>query len=92
MNELTIKGYQRISKPNARNRFADGATIYICPNKINPANPMFPPVAIRYDSEADIPAEKAFDNFINDYSFFNCFHEVGNYPAYYIKVSDTEVK
>ena len=81
MNKIEIGGFTRISKKQAQKLFDAGQEIYLCPVKMNPANP--------YWSMA-MPCQKDenwddFEKLISNFVYYNCNHETGYYPAFYIK-------
>lgn len=56
--------YVEITKIQAREMHAEGKTVYCLPNNVHPGN--------IWVGMGEIPLDYDFDEYINDYSFYNC--------------------
>ena len=73
--------FTRISKSAARKIFENGGVLYVCPVKF------YPEFSARFnffELNSDKEMWASFDEFMNDFSYYNCYNETGRYPAYYI--------
>jgi len=73
--------FTKITKRQARKLFADNSPIYVIAHKMRPGGPFHMGMTIfpqRYHEES-----RTFDQMINDFTYYNCSHETGYYPAYY---------
>lgn len=70
--------YEKITKAQARKMHTEGKTILCLPSKINPFSIWWQPV--------ELPKEKDFDKFCNEYQFYNCNAETGRRIAFYKEV------
>lgn len=80
MNKYETENFIRINKKVARKLYNLGVDIGMCPCKANPESPWGLIVMInknRYDY--------TFDKAVNEFEWYNCNSELGQYPAYYIK-------
>lgn len=90
MNQITIKGWKRVSKRTARKLYDEGQTIRLCPHKINPCNEYYPmsfdmSINDKWDVEP-FEWEKTFDARTNQFEWYNCqYNETGKYAAYYVR-------
>lgn len=87
--------YTRIFKVEARKRFNKGESIYIIAHRLSPGMPFSMGMTIdgtHYAKENTERAkyelsQQAFESVVIDFVFYNCTHETGYYPAFYV-VSD----
>lgn len=79
MNKIEYCGYVRISKATARKLYNDGMDVRIMGCRVAPMGIFGRSVAGNVHSHGD------FDCFCNHFSYYNCNHETGNYPAFYVK-------
>lgn len=75
--------FVRISKQTARRCFADGENVYILACKLNPEGPWTRPALMQRTTETG--EERAFDDIVNAYSYYNCGYAAGDYPAFYVE-------
>ena len=85
MNRIVISDrasrYTRITKLRARVLFATGKPFYIIAHKMRPGFPFSMGMTI---DPLHYTAENVnFDAMVNNFSFYNCSHETGAYPAFY---------
>ena len=94
MKRITMNGYTRISKAEARKRFYAGETILICPCKMRP-NDKWHGGSFTFDLEQEreqfgiTEGEEQgwFDRIVENFATWNCnYKELGTYPAYYKEV------
>lgn len=78
---VNSKRYRRVQKTEARNMFNSGNKIYILPYKLRFNNAYIVPCLLQKNQEI-----KNFDKFINNYEYYMCTYQVGNYCAYYVEV------
>lgn len=74
----TIGSLARISKPTARKLFKAGYELIITPCKMMPLPDAPDSLACRIQSTND-----TFEQYVNAFTYANCSHEVGYYPAFY---------
>lgn len=74
--------YEKITKTQARQRHAEGRTVYVTASKVNPYSKWIPPY--------EIPKEMDFEKFCNEYYFYNCNSETGKRIIFYKKESRFE--
>lgn len=85
----------RITKHQAKQRFASGLAFYLCPHKMRPDYLFCPAHHVpalylnRYRSESgvyngDISDSQAWDTLYNNWAYYNTSYEQGYYAAYYI--------
>lgn len=76
----------QIAKQMARRLYEQGKTIYLqsCNMRFNnmwqSACPM--------NKESCQWGERTFDSLVNEYTYYNCDHERGKYPNYFVKKED----
>lgn len=81
MIKYDFKGFERISKQEARKLYNNGVNVYIIPCKANLRHFMW------YDSYFNIKENEGdFDFLVGCVKYYNCNNEVGLYPAYYKEV------
>jgi hypothetical protein len=76
----------QIAKQRARRLYEQGKTIYLqsCNMRFNTMWQSACPINISDKwSDAD-----SFDGIVNDYVYYNCDHERGKYPNYFVKKED----
>lgn len=86
-----VNVYTRINKKEALKRFSDGETVYFTPVNCSPCSPIYRlSIGMNkqyksgwYDLEAKTDHEY-FNYLLNQYEFYNCNSELGNYTAFYI--------
>ena len=69
--------YEKITKTQARQRHAEGRTVYVTASKVNPYS--------KWISPYEIPKGMDFEKFCNEYYFYNCDAETGNRITFYKK-------
>lgn len=79
MNQISIAGYERISKQAARARHNSGLACYALPCKTRLCNMWTPPAAVPVYT----PQGVAFTEWLNEYEYYNCNSELGRYAAFY---------
>ena len=83
--DITVNGkkqtIERINKKTARNRFAQGETIYIYPSNMNPCSMWTSPYIIHTDYMRDA---EDFDNIVTYFEIYNCDNWCGKYASFYI--------
>lgn len=72
--------YRRLNKTTANKLFDRGEIIMLCPCKMN----LHSPWAIL--AEITKTGDRIFDSLVNDFVYYNCSNELGQYPHYYIKL------
>lgn len=70
--------YEKITKVQARKMHEQGEQVYVLPKNTHPNN--------MWMSPAEIPAERNFDLFCNEYQWYNCNSVLGKTLAYYKEV------
>lgn len=92
MKWYKLDGFTRISKKNAERRYNNGEIIYLCPHALRPGYPWHPEVAVaKTDFSQDagvqyfISNTRDFGKLVEEFTYYNCSHSTGKYPAYYIK-------
>lgn len=84
--------FVRISKRAAFLRWITGKRIVLCPVKLHPGYPWSPHMPMpdlahelaRYTADEKTPAQLWTDR-VNNFSYYNCSHETGYYPAFYVE-------
>lgn len=83
MRAITINGFRRISKADARKRYDNGEMIRLCPVKFRPDNMAGFFGDIYKDSRL---TEKDFDKTVRMFEYYNCQDSrSGYYAAFYVK-------
>ena len=83
-------GYRRISKRVARKRYQLGLNFHIIAHKMRPGFPfqmgmdVFPQFIANTAIVAGEATQQTFDAMVNQFTYYNCSHETGYYPAFYI--------
>ena len=75
--------YEKITKTQARKMHAEGKTVYCLPKNTRPNNNM-------WMSPAEIPTERNFELFCNEYQWYNCNPVLGKTIAFYKEESQFE--
>lgn len=75
MNKISVGGFTRITRKEARKRYNAGEVVRLCAVKLSPVN--------MWGCFADCCRE--FDTVVNAFTFYNCNVETGRYPAFYVK-------
>lgn len=71
--------YKRIDKRIARKLYNNNIPVLIIPCKCNPGGAWLTGIEmIKYD--------RTFDQFVNEFTYYNCNYELGYYPAFYKEV------
>lgn len=73
--------WDKINKIQAEKLYILGKTIYVLPCRVTLDNPWIKPYEIHQDHVGD----NSFDKVINNYMYYNCNSELGNYCSFYIK-------
>ena len=87
-------GFNRVNKTRARKFYNKGKTLFIVPCKIYPDFSAYwiKPFELTYTADMQqrdqeypsIAFEHTFDSRINNFEYYNCIPEVGNYTAFYV--------
>lgn len=94
MKNIAIDGYKRITKAAARKLYNSGHTIRICAVNMSPVNIWGAYSDTNNREYTNISSDgfnntiaknKAFETVVNAFIYYNCNHETGYYPAFYIK-------
>lgn len=90
--ELSHAGqrYERISKAKARRLFDGGGTVILCPCKLYPFGGWMCGTFVRKEDYERQPV--TLDAVVRGYTLYNCNHETGYYPAFYIKTEGNQAK
>lgn len=94
MRKINIGGFTRISKRAAEKLYNAGETVRICACKLSPVNVWgaysdannrdF--TAVSGDGfNTTVARNRAFETVVNAFRFYNCNHETGYYPAFYVR-------
>lgn len=83
--EYNNETYKRITRPKAQKRML----LMAGPTYIAPVKARFGP----WVQPLEIPfvigwCKEDFNNYVNEFVYYNCNAEMGNYPAFYVKESD----
>ena len=83
----TIDGaceFVRISKIRARKIFDGGGSIYVIANKMRPGGPFHMGMDIDIHRHSGEHGNE-FQRHINGFIYYNCTHETGYYPSFYLR-------
>ncbi len=83
MREYVGKDLIRISKRMARELYEYGYKVYFCPCNLNPENPCWS-LGI-WENKYLWGQYEDFDKLCNEYTYYNCNSETGEYISFYIK-------
>lgn len=72
--------YKKITETQARKMHAEGKTVYCLPSKVNHWSTWWWP------TPPEIPTDRDFDKFCNEYQCYNCNAETGRRLAFYKEV------
>ena len=75
--------YEKITKTQARKMHAEGKAVFCLPKNTRPNNNM-------WMSPAEIPTERNFELFCNEYQWYNCNPVLGKTIAFYKEESQFE--
>lgn len=94
MNKISIDGFTRITRKEARKRYNAGEVVRMCAVNMSPVNmwdcfvdccrEAFPPIA-GDGFNTVVSRSREFDTVVNAFTFYNCNSETGRYPAFYVK-------
>jgi len=82
--------FRRITKTAARKRFEQGLNFHIIAHKMRPGFPfqmgmdVFPQFIANRAIVSGESNQQTFDAMVNQFTYYNCSHETGYYPAFYI--------
>ena len=78
--------FRQCSKKMAEIKFNLGEEIVLCPCKLRPGFPFSPHLTIH--SQKWVNEGKTFEQMVKEFIYYNCSHEAGYYPHYYIENED----
>lgn len=74
--------YKRITRTNAKKAYNNGLAVHVFPCRLRPGTAWTGAgVVFHRDSE-----KEPFEKWENAFIYYNCNHEAGYYPAYYIPI------
>jgi hypothetical protein len=79
MNKIRVNGFIRISKQAAKKRYEAQQLVVITPCKCAPGNKWC------IENRMFNVGGRTFDQYVNEWSYYNCNSELGRYPAFYVK-------
>lgn len=79
MKQIRVNGFIRISKQAARKRYEACQNVIIIPCRCAPGN------AWGIGNRMYNVGGRTFEQYINEWSYYNCNSELGRYPAFYVK-------
>ena len=79
MRNITANGYKRITKQAAERLYKAGQPVLFCPVNLRPGG-MWGNGCIIAKKEG-----RTFEQDVNEFEFYNCSSETGNYTAFYVK-------
>ena len=68
--------YKRIDKRTARKLYNNNLPVIITPCKC------FPSWFVSFEM---VNGDQSFDEYVNNFTYYNCCYELGYYPAFYIE-------
>lgn len=71
---------KRINKTTARKLYNAKKAVLIIPCKCRPGGAWL----TGFEMEND--GSRTFDQFVNEFTYYNCNYELGKYPAFYVEV------
>lgn len=71
--------YKRIDKRAARKLYNNNIPVLIIPCKCSPAGAWVTGFIMTKE-------DRTFDQFVNEFTYYNCCYELGYYPAFYEEV------
>lgn len=82
---------RRVNKTKARRVYEEGGTVWLqsCNMRFCDNMWQFPYALVKELVQAS-PAytDEGFDEMVSDYKYYNCDHERGRYPSYFIEVEE----
>lgn len=82
MNNYNYNGFKRINKRIARKLYNDGVDVLFIPCKLRPDNMW----GLGIWENVNLSGQYgSFDKLCNEFIWYNCNFETGNYIAFYIK-------
>ena len=94
MNKISVGGFTRITRKEARKRYNAGDVVRLCAVKLSPVKmwgcfadccrEALSPVA-GDGFNMVVARSREFDTVVNAFIFYNCNVETGRYPAFYVK-------
>lgn len=79
MHQIHVNGFIRISKQEAKKRYEAQQHVIIIPCKCVPGNKWC--IGNRMYNVGG----RTFEQYLNEWSYYNCNSELGRYPAFYVK-------
>ena len=83
MNNYNFKTLKRINKTTARKLYSAGADVLFIPCKLNPENNFYR-LGI-WENKNLCGQHETFEKLCNEFEYYNCRPDTGNYIAFYIK-------
>lgn len=82
--EFTYNGhtYKRITRTKAKAAYNNGLAVYVFPCRLWPGTAWTGNGVVFHKD----PEKEPFEKWENAFRFYNCNHETGYYPSYYIPV------
>ena len=82
--------FMRVNRTKAKKAYIDGATVIIAPVKANMNYALCDLYTVfnRIELKASYGYTPHFDTFVNEYCYYNCNFELGNYPKFFISESE----
>lgn len=80
MRQIITSNWVRITKKQARIRYMTNQDLYALPCNANPESPWVSMSPIQHTENS----AEAWESFLNAFSYYNCHHGMGRYPAFYI--------
>ena len=81
MKKVSINGYKRINKTQAKNLYKNNKEVYLLPSNVRIGSKWIKPTKIKYNDNVG----DAFDSICNEYQFYNCNSEVGKNIWFYMR-------
>ena len=72
---------KRVNRKKAERLYKTGNQLYLIPCNVNPDSMWIDFSIIRKSIEFN----HSFNEFVNNYEYFNCNNELGNYTVFYVK-------
>jgi len=75
----------KVNRNRAKRMFSEGSRIYLLPCKVALGNPFINPISFQTDEFTQDERCKLdnFERYVDQYEYYNCCFELGNYPSYY---------
>lgn len=74
--------FKKVTKNTALKAFNAGLDIYMLPCKANPKSYWINPA--KFNKKMVFDAGRTIESVINEYTFYNCNNQLGNYITYYV--------